>query len=90
MGRGPYRTLGDVVSACGRPNPFVRAAVDASTQYTEDMMEKWLGEYLADGVQVVSVAAVRHELTRVRNMLYAHLGREVPRAEHTGGEGGRG
>lgn len=79
MGRGPYRTLAAVLDACDRPNPFVKRAVDAATQYMEDSLQKWVDEMEALGLTEVSLAYVQRQVGRTRNELYRYLAREVPR-----------
>lgn len=80
VGRGPYRTLGSVVDACGRQNPFVQRAVDAATQYMEDELEKRLDEYLLAGLNELPINVMRTMLKDSRDLLYRYLKREVPRA----------
>lgn len=79
MGRGPYRTLGAVVDACDRDNPFVRAAVDAATQFLEDEIQKKLDEYLVLGIKEIPVSVMSRAVTDSRGLLYRYLQREVPR-----------
>lgn len=84
MGRGPYRTLGEVVDACSRNNPFVRAGVDAATQFMEDDLQRRLNEYRRDGISHLPVSMVVSMLTESRNLLYRYLEREVPGREDRG------